>query len=208
MEELDLLKKEWQKTGNYQPVSEVDIYRMLHKKSSSVVRWILVISVLELLIFRGLDFFILLFDSKEILILKQIELYDFETILTFVNVLILLIFIYFLYKNYVKIDNDSAVKQLMENILKTRKIVQYYVNYNLVMIVFTFLFTFYKLIISGKFIKNPMIVSNLNSGFVYLTLFIGVLIVLGFFWLFYKLLYGILLKKLKNNYTELLKIDL
>jgi hypothetical protein len=48
-----------------------------------------------------------------------------------------------------------------------------------------------------------------------ITLIITVCIVLfttiifvGLFWLFYKLLYGILLKKLNNNYKELKKINL
>ena len=33
MKELDLLKKDWQKNSAFEQVSEVDIYKMLHKKS-------------------------------------------------------------------------------------------------------------------------------------------------------------------------------
>ena len=48
MEELDLLKKAWQKdTHSFEQVTEVEIYKMLHRKSSSIVKWILVISLLE-----------------------------------------------------------------------------------------------------------------------------------------------------------------
>ena len=37
MEELDLLKKDWKRNENsFEQVSEVDIYKMLHKKSSSI----------------------------------------------------------------------------------------------------------------------------------------------------------------------------
>jgi predicted PurR-regulated permease PerM len=39
-------------------------------------------------------------------------------------------------------------------------------------------------------------------------LLLTTIIIVGVFWLFYKLLYGILLKKLNNNYKELKKIDL
>jgi hypothetical protein len=50
MDELDLLKKDWNKEGvsfkNYQ-VS--DIYQMLHKKSSSLVKTLFYISVAELI---------------------------------------------------------------------------------------------------------------------------------------------------------------
>jgi len=35
-----------------------------------------------------------------------------------------------------------------------------------------------------------------------------VVAIFGIFWLFYRLLYGILLRKLYNNYKELKKIDL
>jgi dolichyl-phosphate-mannose--protein O-mannosyl transferase len=33
-------------------------------------------------------------------------------------------------------------------------------------------------------------------------------VIVGLFWLFYRLLYGILLRKLNTNYKELKKIDL
>ena len=46
MEELDLLKKYWKKSEDtFEQVSEVEIYKMLHKKSSSIVKWILIISI-------------------------------------------------------------------------------------------------------------------------------------------------------------------
>ena len=51
MEELDLLKKYWKKSEDtFEQVSEVEIYKMLHKKSSSIVKWILIISILEVLL--------------------------------------------------------------------------------------------------------------------------------------------------------------
>ena len=40
MKELDLLKKDWQKSDNsFEQVSEIEIYKMIHKKSSSIVKW-------------------------------------------------------------------------------------------------------------------------------------------------------------------------
>jgi hypothetical protein len=40
-------------------------------------------------------------------------------------------FIYLFYKNYIRISTIASTKQLMKDILKTRKTVQYYVWYNL-----------------------------------------------------------------------------
>jgi uncharacterized membrane protein YdjX (TVP38/TMEM64 family) len=66
------------------------------------------------------------------------------------------------------------------------------------------------------FAYNPDVVllkEKINNNQFILLLIIGVLIVaigiiLGAFWLFYRLLYGILLRKLSRNYEELKKIDL
>lgn len=55
MKELDLLKKDWQKNeGSFEQLSEKDIYAMIHKKSSSIVKWILIVSILEFVILNGI----------------------------------------------------------------------------------------------------------------------------------------------------------
>ena len=57
MEELDLLKKAWKKDGNaFEQLSEQDLYKMVHQKSSSIVRWILVISLIEFVAWNSLTF--------------------------------------------------------------------------------------------------------------------------------------------------------
>jgi hypothetical protein len=55
MKELDLLK-DWQKNkDSFEQVSEIEIYRMIHKKSSSIVKWILIISIMEVLLWTSLN---------------------------------------------------------------------------------------------------------------------------------------------------------
>ena len=57
MDELDILKKDWKKNENsYTQITEKEIYGMLHKKSSSIVKWILVISILEIAFWSVLCF--------------------------------------------------------------------------------------------------------------------------------------------------------
>jgi hypothetical protein len=46
MKELDLLK-DWKNKDSFEQISEIEIYRMIHKKSSSIVKWILIISILR-----------------------------------------------------------------------------------------------------------------------------------------------------------------
>ena len=50
MDDLDLLKQKWQSVEQELPkLSYTDIHQMLLKKSSSIVKWIFLISIAELL---------------------------------------------------------------------------------------------------------------------------------------------------------------
>mgnify|MGYP000440909114 CR=1 FL=1 len=210
MKELDLLKKDWQKSeASFEQVSEKEIYKMIHKKSSSIVKRILIISILEVILWVSINFvFNLDDDLKKI---KHDELIQYFEVLTIFNYGVILVFIYLFYKNYITISTTVSTKQLMKDILKTRKTVQCYVWYNLGMLLLSLIIGF-----GIAFAYNPD-VSILrdkiaNDGKV-LGITIGILLLtiatfFGVFWLFYRLLYGILLRRLYANYKELKKIDL
>ena len=209
MKELDLLKKDWQKNDAFEQVSEVDIYKMLHTKSSSIVKWIFIISILEILLWTLIS---LIFNTDDYLKkIKHEELEVYFEILTYFNYAVILIFIYLFYKNYVAISTTVSTKQLMKDILKTRKTVQCYVWYNLGMVGFSMMLGFFM-----AFTYNPEVVALMdkignNTKVMVITIGIFILIIglfLGAFWLFYRLLYGILLRRLYANYKELKKIDL
>ena len=79
MEELDLLKKAWQKDSHkFEQVSETEIYKMLHTKSSSIVKWIFYISLFEL----GFGFILSLvmsftkYDTRNVELLKKWNIYE------------------------------------------------------------------------------------------------------------------------------------
>lgn len=212
MEDLDLLKKAWQKEDfSFAQVSEAEIYKMLHKKSSSIVKWILIISVLEVLLWTSVS---VLFNTDDYLKkMHSDELLIYFKVLNYFNYAVIIGFIYCFYKNYVKISTSASTKLLMKDILATRKTVQYYVWYNLGMITLSMFFGF-----ALAFLYNPemnVIKDKIAHEKGNITLIVTICIVVlttvvfvGLFWLFYKLLYGILLKKLNNNYKELKKIDL
>ncbi len=204
MDELDLLKKDWKKQeSSFQQIGEKEIYGMLHKHSSSIVKWILIISILEFLILRILDLSIFL-DNDYSKRMKENHIYDFEKIVTIFNFVILLVFIYFFYQNLKTINSSSSVKKLMQDIINTRKIVKYYVWYNLVLVGFTSAIVIY---CQFMYDKNINQLYDKYEMFFILGGFFFVLIILFLFWLFYKLLYGILLRRLQKNYNELKKID-
>ena len=48
MDELDLLKKDWKKQDKSLPhLSYDELYKMIWKRSSSIVKWIFIISIIE-----------------------------------------------------------------------------------------------------------------------------------------------------------------
>lgn len=209
MKELDLLKKDWQKNNTFEQVSEVDIYKMLHTKSSSIVKWIFIISILEILLWTSISLF---FNTDDYLTnTKYQELDVYFKALTVFNYAVVLVFIYLFYKNYISISTTVSTKQLMKDILKTRKTVQCYVWYNLGMVVISLMIGFYI-----AFTYNPDMVTlmdKIGGDGKIMAVTIGVFVLtialfLGIFWLFYKLLYGILLRRLHANYKELKKIEL
>jgi hypothetical protein len=209
MKELDLLKKDWKKNADsFQQISETEIYKMIHKKSSSIVKWILIISILEILFWTVSNLF---FSTDEMLIkIKHPEMIFYLEVLTYFNYVVVLIFVYFFYKNYKTISTTESTKLLMSSILKTRKTVQYYVWYNLGMAVISSIISFFI-----AFVYNPdmsflreKIATNGKAMFVTGGILILVtLAFLGAFWCFYRLLYGTLLRRLYANYKELKKID-
>ena len=204
MDELDLLKKDWKKQeGSFQQIGEKEIYGMLHKRSSSIVKWILIISILEFLFLRLLDLSIFL-DDEYSNRMKEHHIYDFEKFVTIFNFVVLLVFIYYFYRNLKAINSSSSVKKLMQDIINTRKIVKYYVWYNLVLVGITSAIVIYSQFMYDKNINH---LYDKYQLFFILGGFFFVIIILLLFWLFYRLLYGILLRRLQKNYNELQKID-
>jgi hypothetical protein len=209
MKELDLLKKDWQKNDAFEQVSEVEIYKMLHTKSSSIVKWIFIISILEILLWTFISVF---FNTDDYFKNTKFDSFDvyFEA-LTYFNYGVIFVFIYLFYKNYVNISTTVSTKQLMKDILKTRKTVQCYVRYNLGMVALSLIIGFFI-----AFTYNPDVIvlrDKIASDVKVMAITISILILtvaafLSIFWLFYRLLYGILLRRLYANYNELKKIDL
>jgi len=215
MDELELLKKDWDKsTKNYPNLSREEIYSLICKRSSSIVKWIFIISVLEFSLWTILSFGL---DSPNNAY-EKIQSYDYEFIYyPFVGIsyIVLFVFIFLFYKNYRNISVTENTKMLMERILKTRKTVKQYVIYNITVM--------YLGIILGVIMElssNPemhILISDIKSkgenGIYIFYLIVAVLSLIAmalitmFFLGFYYLIYGLLLKRLKVNYKELKKLD-
>jgi len=212
IDELDLLKKDWKKNENsFQQISENEIYKMIHKKSTSIVKWILTISILEVIFWSFINFITI--DENHIKTIKIYHLETFMNVFSILSYVVILVFIYLFYKSFKTISSTDSVKKLMSTIIKTKKTIQCYVWYNLGMLVFIFIVVIifqitYDPNINKAFESLP---KNATPEMFWLLLglsYFGILLILfGIFWLFYRLVYGFLMRKLLANYNELKKID-
>lgn len=211
MDELELLKKDWQENQKFPKLSKQEIYALLHKKSSSIVKWIFILSLIEFGFWTVLALFM-----KDTEAQQRFDSYEMDHIMIPFMVIGYLILGYFFvtfYKNYKKISSTDSVKLLMKNILNTRKTVKQYVLFNLVFI--------YISLVIGVWIemdKNPdfqLITSKFTETNEYLVMY-GIVALLtllmmvaltGILLGFYYLVYGILLKRLKKNYKLLKEIE-
>ncbi|MEZ8003684.1 MAG: hypothetical protein QMC45_07975 [Patiriisocius sp.] len=215
MDELELLKSKWQEGNQELPkLSYNDIYKMRHNKSASIVKWIFIISVCELVFWSVLGF-LSPESNKELLV--QIGLQNTLTILYVIHYVVIAIFLVLFYLNQKNIKTTDTVKNLMHSIIKTRKTVSYFVIYNVVstalILVYINLYFFtkkselYNILIKENEAYQGVPIETFTSVF-FITQFIVGILLIGFVLLFYRIVYGILLRKLKHNYGELEKIEL
>ncbi len=212
VDELELLKKDWQKREADLPKLSYDqIYGMTWKKSSSIVKWIFYISLIELVFWAAIN--IIFSDSETMEELKALHIHKVIMVLNIINYGIILYFIYKFYINYRKISFTDSSRKLMKAILKVKRTVTQYVWFNLIIFTTYLIINMYGVLLyapEGQKIVQAASEDGNSFSFWAMVITISVLftaIVLLLIWLFYKLLYGILLKRLRENYNELKKLE-
>jgi hypothetical protein len=219
MDDLELLKKDWQKKEmNHPKLSYNDIHRMLWKKSSSIVKWIFIISIMEILLPQVVYLFPSFWSSDGMLFYSNLGLTIPLLFLSVIYYGVVLYFILQFYKRYKEISVLDNAKNLMGKIIKTRKTVKNYVFFSLSMILVSFMAVVFYIYINDDFIKTLELsgkdISEIskekleNIKLLSMVIFttVGVLftLLIGFI---YFLLYGLLLKKLNRNYKELKRLE-
>ncbi|MGX1024939.1 hypothetical protein [Flavobacterium sp. CS20] len=201
MDELELLKQDWKRQEKNLPHVKTDeIYKMMHKKSTSIVKWIFIISIAEFVFWLGLDS--LSFFDNSLDIIQQLGLESFYRISLIVNYAMIVIFIGLFFRNFKKISTDDNVKSLMKNIITTRKTVKAYVWFNV--IIFGISFVIVSIATLNQTLENQTLEAKLlGYGILVVILSILLLIIFGF----YRLLYGFLTRRLYKNYKVLKKLD-
>ena len=200
MDLLETYKKAWDsQPKEINQISSIEIYKMAHSKSSSIVKWIFIIGLLEFA-FMICSFFI--FDtSKQEKMMEEMGVNTLVQVSQYATIPVLLYFLSMFYKNYKNIAVTDSTKKLISTIKKTRRTVKNYVIFNLFFIVYI------SIIMTSSMVIDPQRgYQNIPSWIIIGAMLIVTIIMLLLFWLFYQVLYGFLLKKLNRNYKELSKL--
>ncbi len=205
MDELDFLKQHWQNDQEFPKVNKEEIRRMLHKSSSSIVKWIFLISVIELLIGIVLNSWFYFFDKE-----PHTDHFIFQIFSNSIDVIayfFILYFIYTFFSSYKKIKNTKSTKELLSDILITRKTVHNYIRFNIYLIIVSVALATVKI-----FFERQTEIWSTGHIIMFLTFLIIVMFIVGWVCiavvkLYYRLIYIRLVKKLDKNYEELIKLD-
>jgi len=216
--DLDSFKKTWQEQPVQQKYNDNEILQMLNKKSRNYVKYIFWISVFEFLFLTLIGLFYII-QGKEsnsfINILTKLgvqrtsELEDtFDNIYLVLKILSLAITAYFVlkfYQNYKVIKIEENLKKFILKIIKFKKTVNAFILINIALLItFTSIFTifvFYILNTQNVEITNSTLIGFI-AGIIISTAFTVVMV-----WLYYRVVYGIIIKKLDKNLTQLKEID-
>jgi methyl-accepting chemotaxis protein len=209
-DELELLKKDWQKKEfNVPKLSYEDIHKMIWKKSSSIVKWILIISILEF----SLPHLLYLLPSmrKGMEIYEKIGVSKYLFGMSLMTYVVAIYFIFQFYKRFKEISVLDNSKDLMRKIIKTRKTVKHYVIFSLSMIMVTII-----MMVVGVYLNDNISLAfpelkdsleNISKEKLKVTIMLSIgifgIVLTLFMGGIYFLLYGLLLRKLKKNYNEL-----
>ncbi|MGJ8684749.1 MAG: hypothetical protein ACSHWW_09000 [Nonlabens sp.] len=213
MDQLDKLKENWNaQEKEYPKINADSIKKMLAQKSTSIVKWLLIIAILEFSLLIGINILYSIFGSPDPAT-EALMHTNFMIGSYIVHYAVVIYFIYLFYKNYKNISASQPTRSLMKNIIKTRKTMKWYIWYNIIGgFISGMVGTIYMLN------NHPMIIELMESGkmdghetkfyvlsFLFMVLIYAVF--LGLLYLIYMLIYGILLKRLKGNYEELKRME-
>lgn len=216
--DIDSLKKTWQDQEIADGYDQSEIESMLNRKSRNYVKYILWISIAEFVIFGFINFLALFsadFHTDFTSILDKLQIRDqsevefsLDRIYYWMKILSLIItgvFVWVFYRNYRKINVESNLKKFITHIISFKKTVNLFIFSNIFLLVlFIGSFASFLAITIRKqniHIDNPTF-WGLITGVVF-SLLICIILIL----LYYKLAYGILLRRLSKNLTQLEQID-
>ncbi|CEJ71051.1 hypothetical protein [Chryseobacterium oranimense] len=216
--DLDSFKKTWQEQPVQPKYDSNEILQMLNRKSRNYVKYIFWISVAEFLFFSVLGLFYFFQDEESDSFRKILEKLgaqkapeienNFDHAYLAIKILSLLVTAYFVFKfyqNYRKIKIEENLKGLIIRIIKFKKTVNAFILISIALLVaFTFVFTAFIFYVLNSQNVRP---DNSNLIIVIVGIIVSTVLCVLLIWLYYRLVYGIIIRKLDRNLQQLREID-
>lgn len=216
--DLDSLKKTWQEQPVQPKYDSSEILQMLNRKSRNYVKYIFWISVAEFLFFSVLGLFYFFQGEESDSFRKILEKLgaqkapeietNFDHAYLAIKILSLLITAYFVlkfYQNYRKIKIEENLKDLIIRIMKFKKTVNAFILISIALLVaFTFVFTAFIFYVLNSQNVRP---DNSNLIIVIIGIIVSTVLCVLLIWLYYRLVYGIIIRKLDKNLKQLKDIE-
>ena len=216
--DLDNFKKTWQEQDILPKYDSTEIEAMLNKSSKNYVKYILWISIAEFLVILCMNFYYAFLgnDRNSLMsILSRLGIKNTTSLevnfthlyfyLKLVSLLMTAFFVVKFFRNYRKINIESNLKKLILQIINFKKTVNFFILANILLII---LFTVVLLVVTLTVLSQQNI--HLNSPTLIMFL-VGTIVMMGIsvvlIWVYYRLVYGIILKRLGKNLEELQRID-
>ena len=216
--DIDSLKKTWQDQEIADGYNQTEIESMLNRKSRNYVKYILWISVAEFVVFVLINFLAIFsadFQTDFTNILTKLHIqnqneveFSLDRIYYWVKIFSLIItgvFVVIFYISYRKISIESNLRKFITQILHFKKTVNFFIFSNVFLLIL-FLGSFTSLI-AFTINKQNIQIDNPTLWASVMALVFSLLICIILILLYYKLAYGILLKRLSKNLTQLEQID-
>ena len=216
--DLDNFKKTWQEQDILPKYDSTEIEAMLNKSSKNYVKYLLWISIAEFFVILCMNFYYAFLgnDRNSLMsILSRLGIKNTTSLevnfthlyfyLKLVSLLMTAFFVVKFFRNYRKINIESNLKKLILQIINFKKTVNFFILANILLII---LFTVVLLVVTLTVLSQQNI--HLNSPTLIMFL-VGTIVMMGIsvvlIWVYYRLVYGIILKRLGKNLEELQRID-
>ena len=135
MDQLDILKKNWQsQTSDTPHFSTEQLKGLLAHKSTGIVKWLFIIAMIEFFVFIILGVISHFYNQSSDIDVIGIMGKPFYYGTSILHYTVIIGFIYLFYRNYRNISVAQPTRSLMKNILKTRRTMKWYIWYNLIYI--------------------------------------------------------------------------
>lgn len=212
--DIDSLKQQWQAQKISNPYSHSEILNLLNKKSRNYVKYILWVSVIEFLIILGSHLlvdkhhsFFKIMENLDITVTDTL-IQQYNAIYITMQVVSLLVtgfFIFKFYFGYKGIKIEENLKQFILKIIYFRKTVNLFIFINIVLFII-YVITLVGFVIGYSSFQNIEIESARALRFI-VALSIGIGLCIALALIYYRIVYGILVKRLGKNLKQLQEMD-